>query len=182
MINLTVLILTLFGFLQVQNPETFSVRCDLQGMYDEIAQATLESHSTDQIDMYHQVFYTPDWAFVDADGHRHDWPELRRQAVDALNQPGPTTLRSAILEISVTAESASALIHLISVKTIVDTEGKYGHPGLTHTLADVTPMRDTWIKNGVTWRLRLREQIGATRVLVDKMPPEIDSPRCPGDR
>jgi hypothetical protein len=51
--------------------------------------------------------------------------------------------------------------------------------GLTHTIAEVTPMRDSWIKDGAVWKLQSRVQLAAPTVFVDKLPPDIENPPCP---
>ncbi len=176
---MNILIFAMVGILQATPQDLFSMRCDLQGVYDEIAQATLSSRTAKDIDMFHDVFYAPNWVFVDSNGQRHVWNELREQAIGAASQQTFTTMRQMIQEVTPVADGATALVNFITVKTVTDNDGKYGRPGLTHTIAEVTPMRDTWMKTGVTWKLQSRVQLGAPKVFIDKMPPDIENPRCP---
>ena len=55
---------------------------------------------------------------------------------------------------------------------MVDNDGRYGRKGGSHTLAEATVFRDSWIKVADDWKLKSREQIGQPRVLVDKPPSE----------
>jgi hypothetical protein len=42
-----------------------------EALYDEMTQATLLSKTADDVDLFHAVFYAPDFVFIDADGQRH---------------------------------------------------------------------------------------------------------------
>jgi len=173
-------IAVLIGALQTAAPpDAFLVRCDLQSTYDEMASTTAASRSPDDIDMFHSVFYAPDWAFIDVDHHRHDWTEMRRQQIEALHEAAPEMFRLAIQTISVTPGGAIAVVNVITVRKITDTDGKYGKPGLVHTIAEITSMRDTWAQVDSLWRIQLREQLGPPQQLIDKLPPDIEKPRCP---
>jgi hypothetical protein len=178
--TMTLVIAVLIGALQTGTlPDGFVVRCDLQAIYDEMASTTVASRSPADIDMFHSVFYTQDWAFVDADHQRHEWTEVRRQQIDALQQPALEMFRMAIQTLTQTTNGAAALVHVITVRRFTDVDGKYGKPGLVHTIAEITTMRDTWMQAGSLWRLQLREQLAAPQQLIDKLPPDIESPRCP---
>ena len=177
---MTLVVLALIGALQTSaSSDAFLARCDLQGLYDEMASAAIASKSARDIDMFHDVFYDASWAFIDAQKQRHDWSEMRQRRIDELQQPLPETIRLAIDSVTTTPTGATALVHLITVRRVTDADGRYGRPGLVHTIAETTPVRDTWIRSGSAWRLRLREQLGAPAVLIDKLPAEIENPRCP---
>lgn len=168
----------LLGALQTAPDSAFVLQCNLQGIYDEIGVATIGARSASDIDTYQAVFYMPDWVFIDDRGVRRDLAAERARALDA-RQPRFTTVRHAIRKIETTPDGALVTLNLVTVRTLVDTDGKYGRAGLTHTIAEVTRMRDTWTRSGVTWKLQKREQMGAPHEYVDKMPSEIESPRCP---
>ena len=61
--------------------DNFIVQAELQGLYDEISQATLQFATASDIDEFHEVLYTPDWVFTDPEGHTRTWPEVRPDAV-----------------------------------------------------------------------------------------------------
>ncbi len=177
---MTLVIAVLIGALQTAPlTEAFVVRCDLQAIYDEMASTTLAARSAADVDMFHNVFYTPDWAFIDVDHQRHEWADLRRQEIEALSRPAPQMFRMAIQTLSTAANGATVVVRVITVKRFTDAEGKYGKPGLEHTIAQITEMRDAWVRDGGLWRMQLREQLAAPRQLVDKMPADIENPRCP---
>jgi hypothetical protein len=44
-------------------PDTFDLQAELQGLYDEISQATLQFESESDVDLFHEVLYTPDCRF-----------------------------------------------------------------------------------------------------------------------
>jgi hypothetical protein len=145
-------------------PDLFSIQTDLQGLYDEISQAVLQFATTEDADQFYQVLYTPDWAFVDAAGQRHTWPEVRDQImraapVDSTEQP--------IQKLSLVPGGAVTVVKASTTHAIVDNEGRYGKRGESHTLAETTTYRDTWLQVGDQWKLKLREQIGPPRVHVD---------------
>ena len=64
------------------------MQLDLQGIYDEFSQAIMQFDAPSDIDTFHDVFYSPDWAFVDAAGVHHPWTEMREEAVKALGDCG----------------------------------------------------------------------------------------------
>ncbi|HZR23910.1 MAG TPA: hypothetical protein VFA59_10010 [Vicinamibacterales bacterium] len=176
---MTLAIAVLIGALQAGVPDAFAVRCDLQGTYDEMASAMITAQSAADIDMYHDTFYASDWVFTDIRNQRHEWPDIRRAQVDALQAPAPDTLRFPIQKLSSTGSSVTALVHVVTVRTVTDVDGKYGAPGKVHTIAETTPMRDTWIRVGNLWRLQARQQVGPTQQRVDRLPHDLKSPRCP---
>ena len=47
-------------------PSTFDVQTELQGLYDEISQATLQFVTESDVDVFHDVLFTDDWVFIDA--------------------------------------------------------------------------------------------------------------------
>jgi len=174
------LLIAVGGIFQLASQDAFLVHCNLQGMYDEISNATMASRTARDIDMFHTVFYTTDWAFVDADGRRHAWDELRAEAIRALDMPRADAIRQAIQGAPrMRPDGAVVLVHAIVIRTVADDEGRYGLRGGSHTLAEVTTFSDTWLGSGDTWKLQRREQVGAPAVYVDKMPPDIENPRCP---
>jgi hypothetical protein len=140
-------------------PSTFDVQTELQGLYDEISQATLQFVTESDVDLFHDVLYTPDWVFVDATGQKYTWPQMREREVQALSAPPLSSMNQTIQTLSLTPD------------------GRYGRQGVRHTLTETTPFRDTWVKappdndNNEKWKLKSRQQIGRPTVAVDK--PEL---------
>src|SRR5215510_3300716 len=68
-------------------PDPFLVQAEVQGLYDEISQATLQFLTPADVDMFHEVLYTPDWVLIDVAGHRQTWADVRPSAIQALSEP-----------------------------------------------------------------------------------------------
>jgi ketosteroid isomerase-like protein len=167
----TILLLTL-GLLQTGSPGVFSVQADLQGLYDEISQASLQFLTETDIDDFHDVMYTPDWVVVDTKGQQHTWAELREQAVQALNVPHHDPMVQSIQKLTLVPGGATSLVNVTIVRTVIDDEGRYGKKGGSHTLTETTPFRDAWVTIGDRWKLKSRQQVGPPKVVVDK--PEFE--------
>ena len=149
-------------------PDTFDVQAELQGLYDEISQATLQFATESDVDMFHDVLYTPDWVFVDSTGHAQTWKAVRPDAIKALSAPPLDSMRQPIQKLSLAPDGATVVVNVTTAHTIVDTEGRYGRQGATHTLTETTPFRDRWVRDADDWKLTSREQIGRPTVSVDK--------------
>jgi hypothetical protein len=150
--------------------DLFTVRADLQGLYDEISQATLQFESAHDVDQFHEVLYMPDWQFVDAKGIKHQWSELRGDAIKAIDPRPVDSMMQTIQKLSLAGDSATAIVTLMTVRTIVDSDGRYGAKGATHTLTETTQYRDVWISVDGGWKMKSRQQVGEPRTLVDKSP------------
>jgi ketosteroid isomerase-like protein len=144
------------------------IRAELQGLYDEISQASLQFDTGADLDDFHSTLYTPDWTFVDAAGNRHSWDELRAEAVDALAGPRSDSIKQTIQKLSLVQGGATAVVTLTITRTVVDDEGKYGPKGRPHVLSDITVFRDEWIGSSEHWKLKSRQQVGQTKTLVDR--------------
>ena len=149
-------------------PSTFDVQTELQGLYDEISQATLQFVTESDVDVFHEVLFTDDWVFIDATGHRQTWPQARERAIQALAEPHPEALTQPIQKLSVAADGVTVLADMKTVRTIVDNEGKYGRKGDSHTLTETTTFRDRWVKVSDKWKMKSREQVKAPTVSVGK--------------
>ena len=149
-------------------PDTFDVQTQLQGLYDEISQATLQFATESDVDLFHDVLYTPDWVFVDATGHTQTWPQVRVRAIQALSAPLPDSMIQPIQKLSLVPDGATVVVNVTTVHTIVDAEGRYGRQGASHTLTETTAFRDRWVRFSDDWKLKSREQIGRPTVSVDK--------------
>jgi hypothetical protein len=148
--------------------DTFEIQAELQGLYDEISQATLQFTTQSEVDQFHDVLYTPDWSFTDASGHARTWADVREEAFRALSAPRVDSMTQPIRKLSIDGNNATVVVDLVTVRTVVDQEGRYGHAGDTHTLTDTTSFRDRWIKVPGGWKLKSRQQIGGPTELVDK--------------
>jgi len=158
--------------------DTFSLRCDIQAWYDEVAQTTIMSRTPADVDMLHSVFETDDVSFVDVDGHRHDWTATRDKALQSLKEPPADQMRQVMRDVKVGPDGAVAIAVSVTVRKIVDNEGRYGHAGASHAIATAINYRDTFVQSGTSWKLKVREQLGAPETLVDKLPKQLDNPRC----
>ena len=152
-------------------PDPFDVQAELHGLYEEISQASLQFVTESDIDLFHDVLYTPDWVFVDAAGQKQTWSQVRERAVQALGAPLPDSITQSIRHLSLEADGATAVVTMTTVRTVVDHEGRYGRPGGSHTLTEATLFRDRWVRVDDAWKLNSREQIGSPTVSVDKPEP-----------
>jgi hypothetical protein len=144
--------------------DRFDVREELQGLYDEISQATLQFASEADVDEFHAVLYTPDWVFVDEKGQKQTWPSVRALAVHALSAPPPDSMLQPIQRLAFHSDSLVADVTMITVQTIVDPTGQDGRPGGSREMTTTTPFRDTWVRVSNEWKLKSREQTGPSTV------------------
>jgi hypothetical protein len=179
-------ILVLAGALQAPPHDAFSIRVDLQGLYDEMSESLVGARSAEDLDTLHDVLYADDYAVVDRDGHRRSWSEVREELLRTLNQAPPDWMTQTIQKVSPTSNGATVTVVLNTLRTITDTAGKYGPQGRSHMLTEVTNYRDEWAMSSVGWRLKLREQVGQPKQYVDKplsdsavTPPTVDQTKTP---
>jgi hypothetical protein len=150
------------------SPTVFEVQTELQALYDEITNGTAQLMTPSELDLFHSVLYARDFVFVDTAGHTHEWPEIREQEIRAIGTPLPDSAIQSILKLSLTPAGATAVVTRTVVRAIVDKDGCYGRKGAMHTLTEVTPFRDLWIRADTRWLLKQRAQTGATKTSVDK--------------
>jgi len=160
------MLLLAIAFPHPDSDSVFSVQAELQGLYEEISQSTLQFVSADDIDQFHEVLYTPEWVFIDAQGQRHPWSQVREEEIQALKAPTFDWMTQSIQKLSVTPGGATAIVNLTTVRSSVDTEGRYGPKGGSHTLTETTPFRDVWVKMADSWKLQSHEQLGRPNVSV----------------
>jgi len=163
----TVVLLGL-GLLQAGAMDSFSLQAELQGLYDEISQATLQFVTAADVDQFHDVLYTPDWSFVDAAGQRHGWTQMREQAIQSIAAPRLDSMSQQIQKLSRSPVGATVVVSLTTVRTIVDNDGRFGKKGASHRLSETTAFRDTWVKASDAWKFQSRAQVGGPKVQVDK--------------
>jgi hypothetical protein len=157
------------AFLNPGTPtDTFDVRIELQALYDEISQATLQFVSESDVDLFHDVLYTPDWVFVDATRHTQTWLQVRERAIQALSAPPLDSMIETIQKLSLAPDGAAVMVKVTTVRTIVDAEGRYGRQGASHTLTEINAFRDRWVRVSDDWKLKSREQVSGPTVSVDK--------------
>jgi hypothetical protein len=145
-------------------PDLFSLQAELQGLYDEISQATMQFVSVEDADQFHSVLYTPDWVFVDTAGQRQTWTQVRDQVLHA---PQVESAVQPIQKLSLVPGGAVTTVNVSTMRGIVDEEGRYGRKGATHQITETTPFRDTWVQNGDQWKLQSRTQLGPPKIQVD---------------
>jgi hypothetical protein len=174
-----IVLLILAAALQSGPQDRYALAGDLQAMYDEIGQAALSAVTPGDVDNFHTVFYTPDWTFTDRSGVRHTWMDVRDEAIRTAAEQPFDAVRDVIRKISFKGDTEIAEVTAITVRTVKDTEGKYGTAGATHTIAEAVPMRDHWVRTPTGWKLQSREQIGDPKQFVDKLPAEMNDPKAP---
>src|ERR1700742_916595 len=99
-------------------PDMFTIQADLQGLYDEISQATLQFVTPGDADQFHDVVFTPDWYMVDTSG-RHSWAEIRERLLHA---PPPLAATQPIQKVSLVPGGAMTTVKEIRTRGIVDAE------------------------------------------------------------
>jgi hypothetical protein len=167
--NILTLALTLASFAPAPAPapappDLFTIQAELQGLYDEISQATLQFVSIEDADQFHSVLYTPDWVFVDTAGQRQTWAQMHEQVLHA---PQVESAVQPIQKLSLVPGGAVTTVNVSTTRGIVDEEGHYGRRGATHQITETTPFRDTWVQNGDQWKLQSRTQLGPPKIHVD---------------
>lgn len=140
--------LLLFVSLSSFAPATFGVQSDLQAFYDEAAQAALQFDTPLDIDEYHAVRCTPGWTFVDASGTSHSWSEMRTAALATLEHRDDWIVDDIQKVLSVDGETAVVLVNETVVKQDV---------------GETTPYKDTWVKDGASWKQQSRAQVGPAK-------------------
>jgi hypothetical protein len=166
---MTLIVLTAI-FLQSAGSDPFLVQAELQGLYDEMSQATLQFQSDSDVDDFLAVIYTPDWTLTGADGQRHSLQDVRTQAIAALSQPRLDSKKQSIQKLSFVPGGASVVVTQTTAQTVVDDAGKYGPKGRSHVLSAVSVFRDDWVGAEGQWKLKSRQQVGQTKTLVDDRP------------
>jgi hypothetical protein len=154
-------------FLKARVPQraTFDTEMELQGLYDEISEITVPALTEEDMNVFFDVVYAPDWVFVDAAGRKLTRAELSTRDAQS---PEPDVVIDRIDKVLPAAGGVTTLITAITVHTFVDTQGRYGRPGASHTLTEVTRYRDRWVRGAVGWKMQSREQAGPTRTVLDK--------------
>jgi len=152
---------------------TVAVQAELQSLYDEDSAAALQFFTPQDVDDFHTVFCTQDWFFLDADGHRHAWSEMREQEAKQLTEPHALSITQPINRVSLTQSGAVVVVTVTTVRGITDDEGRYGTKGARHTLTESTKYRDSWVQAGDGWKQQSREQIGRSSQRVDE-PEKLD--------
>jgi SnoaL-like domain len=163
-----VLFLTLALFYPSAPADTSNLRTDLQALYDEISDATLQFATESDVDLFHEVFFTPDWTFVDAEGTVQGWPQVRAVAIQALSVPHPGGITQSIQKLAVEPDGATVIVNMIIARSSVDHEGRYGRRDASHMLDETTTFRDRWVKVADAWKLKSRQQMGKPIVSVEK--------------
>jgi hypothetical protein len=144
----------------VERPDTFAVRSELQGLYDEMSQATLQFMTASEIDDFHAVLTTPDWVFVDEKGRKRDWPQVRDDAIHALVAPRPDSMTQTIGKLSLEGgDAATVLINRTIVRAVADVPERPGRSS-ARRMASMATFRDRWIHVNGEWKLQSRQQIG----------------------
>ena len=153
---------------QAASPAAFDVRSELQGLYSEISQATLEFVTEQDMDQFHSVVYTNDWAYIDSSGQKHSWQDMRDNEFRSLTTSPLAWMSQDIQKVSLSPDEATVLVKMETVRAVADAAGRYGHPGASHTLTETTIFRDTWVDTPNGWKLKSRQQVRPPKTEVDK--------------
>jgi hypothetical protein len=119
------------------------------------------------VDLFHNVLYTPDWVFVAATGQKQTWPEVREHAIQAPSGP-PDSMIQRIQKLSLVPDGATSVVNVTTIRTTVDAEGRYGRPDASHTLTETTLYRDSWAKVSDEWKPKSRIQLSRQTVSADR--------------
>jgi hypothetical protein len=157
--------ISIFARIRMPQPSMFDTEVELQGMYDEISGVYAPALTEGDVDLFYSVVYTPDWAFVDTAGRRLTLAEWSARDAQA---PDPDSLIQRIEGMLPAPDGVTVSITATSVHAVVDTAGRYGRPGASHTLTEVTQYRDRWVRNPDGWKMKWREQASPTKTVLDK--------------
>ena len=137
--------LLLLATMMSSKADWFRVQSDLQALYDESTQAELQFETALDVDEYHAVRFAPGWTFVDASGKSHSWEEMRASALSALPDRKDWIVDGIQKVVSVNGDTAVVLVNETVVKKNV---------------GETTSYKDTWIKDGDSWKQQSRAQVG----------------------
>jgi hypothetical protein len=149
-------------------PDTFEVQAELQGLYDEATQVMVRSMTKADVDLFHDVFCTADWVFVDLAGRTKTWADVRDHPIQPPSGPPSDSTIQRIERLALVADGATTLVRETTTRTVEDAEGRYGRRGASHTLTETTLYRDRWVRVSDKWKLKSRTQLSAAKVSVDK--------------
>lgn len=141
------------SLLNAGDDAAFAERAELQGLYDELTQATLAFQTIDELDDFHAVLYTPDWTFIDINLQPHTWTEMREQALAALDAPPPDSITESIRTMSTDPAGVVAVVEVKTVRTTTGVDGR------THPESVSETFRDVWVKAGTSFKLKSRQQM-----------------------
>ena len=139
-----------------------------RALYDEISDATLQFANESDVDLFHEVFFTSDWTFIDAMGTVQSWPQVRAVAIQALSAPHPDGITQPIQKLAVEPDDATVIVNMIIARSSVDHEGRYGRRDTSHMLDETTMFRDRWVRVADAWKLKSRQQMGKPIVSLEK--------------
>ena len=156
---------SLFPHLRVPQQATFGTDVQLQGIYDEMSEVYVPAMTPEDVHLYDQTVFTPNWVFVSASGHSYTQAQMAAREARA---PVPDSTEQLIQSITPVPGGVNVLVTMTTVRSIVDRDGRYGAPGATHALTEATPFADHWVKTPDGWRMTSREQLGPTRTILDQ--------------
>lgn len=157
--------ISLFPHVRVPQWSTFNTDVELQGLYDEMSEVYVPAMAREDVKLFDEVVYAPDWVFIDSSGHRRTLAQMSANAEPASE---PDSLVQRIDTLTPVSGGVTALVTVIAVHTFVDTLGHYGAAGMSHTKTEITPYRDSWVDTRDGWRMTSREQVGPSKTRLDK--------------
>lgn len=157
--------ITLFPHVRVPQRSTFNTDVQLQGLYDEMSEVYVPAMSAEDVHLFDEVVYTPHFLLIDASGRKLTQEQMRARAAET---PAPDSLEQRIDALTPVPGGVTARVTVISVRSFVDTAGRDGAPGMSHTTTEVTPYSDSWVRTTDGWKMKSREQTGPTRTILDQ--------------
>lgn len=156
---------SLFPHLRVPQWKTFDTDVELQGLYDEMSEVYVPAMTRTDVKIFDEVLYAPGWVFIDTTGRRLTLAQVGAHAQSA---PEPDSVVQRIDTLTPVPGGVTATVTVITVRTFVDTQGRYGPPGASHTLSEATPYLDSWVNTRDGWKMKSREQTGPPKTVLDK--------------
>ena len=152
------------ALLPISFDHSFAVRTDLRGLYDEMSQASIQI-GTAEIDDLHEVLCISDWVFIDMDGRRHDWREMREGVIRLGEEQALDSMEQTIQQLVLVPGGATVIVKATAVRnvpadpTAFDDLAQSAQWHDTRQLTETTFFRDSWVETPDAWKLKSREQL-----------------------
>ena len=114
---MTALLLLALSWLHPAPTNAFDLQVQLQALYNEIDQINLRYVSPADLDLFHDVMYTPDWTFTDHAGHHQGWSEVREQAERDVAVI-PDSVVETIRQVVPASDGATVVVTMTTVRPI----------------------------------------------------------------
>lgn len=154
----------------VSKTAAFETQAQLQAVYEEIAEtvahATIDSPAT-----ISGVLMTPDWMFVDSAGAHHSLSDAMSIPESTLRVSPFDAITQKIEKLSLSGDTATVTVKVTvaaGTPRIGDQTDQLGHfehgwkqvPAVSVPSPKTRTFKDTWVKDGGSWKMKSREEIG----------------------